>query len=132
MKINEIVTEGRGINPYSGFNQQQIDTEKQNLDVQELSVLKQYKQELLQKLEQRGISPDRVGKGVSVNPDESYPIKTQIELYSKQVRDIIQRLKQDSKSFVPPAQQYQKAKQKMRKMSGPVLNVPVDQFNKNI
>lgn len=130
MKITEIIVEARGVNPYKNFTQQQIDTEKQNLDTQELEVLKRYKEELLQKLEQRGISPDLVGKGVAVNPDDSYPLNTQLELYRSQVRDMIDRLKQDSKSFMQPGQQYQKLKQKMRKMSGPVVNIPVDKFNR--
>lgn len=130
MKINEIISEARGVNPYKGFTQDQINLEKNTLDKAELELLRQYKEELLQKLDVRGIDPDRVGHGVSVSPDETLPINTQIEILRKQVNDIRTRLKQDSKSFVQPAQQYQKEKQKIKKMSGPVINVPVDQFNK--
>ena len=50
MKINEIINEAR----YTGYNQQQLDFEKSKLDYEELNLLKQYKEELLQKLEQIG------------------------------------------------------------------------------
>lgn len=130
MKINEIISEGRGPNPYAGYTQQQFDIAKSNLDTKELNILKQYKEELLQKLEQRGISPDLVGSGVAVSPDDSYPLQTKLDIYRKQVQSILDRLKSDSKSFVQPGAQHAKQKQRMRKMSGPVINIPVDQFNR--
>lgn len=123
MKINEIVTEGRGSNPYKGYSADQLAIVRSNLDAKELGLLKQYKEELLQKLEQRGISPDLVGKGVGTDPQDSLPLQDKLDIYRQQVRAIMDRLKSDRKSFMQPGQQYQKEKQKMRKMSSPVTTI---------
>ena len=123
MKINEVITEGRGPDRYSGYNPQQLAVVRSNLDAKELGLLKQYKEELLQKLEQRGISPDLVGKGVGTDPQDSLPLQSKLDIYREQVRAIMDRLKSDRKSFMQPGQQYQKEKQKMRKMSSPVTTM---------
>jgi hypothetical protein len=123
MKINEIINEGRGSNPYSGYSADQLAVVRSNLDAKELGLLKQYKEELLQKLEQRGISPDLVGKGVATDPQDSLPLQSKLDIYREQVRAIMDRLKSDRKSFMQPGQQYQKEKQKMRKLSSPVTTI---------
>lgn len=123
MKINEVITEGRSPDRYSGYNSDQLAVVRSNLDARELKLLKQYKEELLQKLEQRGISPDLVGKGVSTDPQDNLPLQSKLYIYREQVRAIMDRLKSDRKSFMQPGQQYQKEKQRMRKMSGPVTTI---------
>ena len=123
MKINEVITEGRGPDRYNGYNSDQLAVVRSNLDAKELGLLKQYKEELLQKLEQRGISPDLVGKGVSTDPQDNLPLQSKLDIYREQVRAIMDRLKSDRKSFMQPGQQYQKEKQKMRKMSSPVTTM---------
>jgi hypothetical protein len=123
MKINEVITEGRGPDRYRGYNAQQLAVVRSNLDAKELGLLKQYKEELLQKLEQRGISPDLVGKGVGTDPQDNLPLQSKLDIYREQVRVIMDRIKSDRKSFMQPGQQYQKEKQKMRKMSSPVTTM---------
>lgn len=123
MKINEIITEGRGPDRYSGYNPQQLAVVRSNLDAKELGLLKQYKEELLGKLEQRGISPDLVGKGVATDPQDSLPLQSKLDIYREQVRAVIDRLKSDRKSFMQPGQQFQQEKKKMKKMSGPVTTM---------
>jgi hypothetical protein len=123
MKINEVITEGRSPDRYSGYNSDQLAVVRSNLDARELKLLKQYKEELLQKLEQRGISPDLVGKGVSTDPQDNLPLQSKLDIYREQVRAIMDRLKSDRKSFMQPGQQYQKEKQRMRKMSSPVTTI---------
>jgi hypothetical protein len=123
MKINEVITEGRSPDRYSGYNSDQLAVVRSNLDARELKLLKQYKEELLQKLEQRGISPDLVGKGVRTDPQDNLPLQSKLDIYREQVRAIMDRLKSDRKSFMQPGQQYQKEKQRMRKMSSPVTTI---------
>lgn len=104
-------------------DQQRIDFKKSALDYQELKLLKQYKAELLQKLEQAGISPDMVGRGVSVDPPDNLPIQTKLEILRNQTSSIKQRLKQDAKSFLNPTQKYQQQLRKQKKLSGPVTTM---------
>lgn len=104
-------------------DQQRIDFKKSTLDYQELKLLKQYKEELLQKLEQVGISPDMVGRGVSVDPPENLPLQTKLEVLRDQTNQIKQRLKQDRRSFTPPTQKYQQQIRKQKSLSGPVTTM---------
>lgn len=104
-------------------DQQRIDFKKSVLDYKELKLLKQYKEELLQKLEQHGINPDMVGRGVSVDPPETLPIQSKLEIYRSQTDQIKQRLKQDAQSFVNPTQRYQQLLRKQKKLSGPVTTM---------
>lgn len=126
MKINEVINEAR----YTGYNQQQLDVAKSNLDVQELNLLKQYKEELLQKLEQRGISPDLVGRGVALDPQDNLPLEAKLDIYRKQCDAIKDKLKSDSRSFLQPGQQFQQEKKRMKKMSGPVKTMSGDEYMK--
>lgn len=123
MRINEVIFEGRSPDRYKGYSADQLAVVRSNLDVKELNLLKQYKEELLQKLEQRGISPDLVGKGVATDPPDNLPLQAKLDIYREQVRSIMDRLKSDRKSFMQPGQQYQKEKQKMRKLSSPVTTI---------
>lgn len=124
MRIKEIVNEAR----YTGYNQQQIDVAKSNLDARELNLLKQYKEELLAKLEQRGISPDLVGRGVSIDPPDHLPLASKLDIYRKQCAAIKEKLKSDSQSFVQPGAEFQQQKKKMKQMSGPVTTMTGDEY----
>lgn len=123
MKINEIIVEGRPSKFDNLRSPQEFEIAKSNLDARELNLLKQYKEELLAKLEQHGISPDLVGKGVTMNPPEAWPLQQKLELYRDQTNAIRQKLKMDTRSFMPPGAQSQLQKKKMRKMSGPVTTI---------
>ena len=116
MRITEIIKESR----YTGYNQQQFDIAKSNLDAKELNLLKQYKQELLNKLEIHGISPDMVGKGVTLDPPESWPLAQKLELYRSQTKAMKEKLKSDTRSFIQPGAQFQQQKKMMKQKSGPV------------
>lgn len=109
-------------------DQQRIDFKKSVLDYQEIKLLKLYKQELLQKLEQAGINPDMVGRGVSVDPKESLPIQTKLEIYRSQIEAIKQRLKQDATSFASPTKKYQQQRSIQRKLSGPVKTMTGQEY----
>ncbi len=124
MRINEVINETR----YRGYNQQQLDVAKSNLDARELNLLKQYKEELLAKLEMRGISPDLVGRGVATDPQESLPLQTKLAIYREQCKAIKDRLASDTKSFVQPGAEFQQQKKKMKAMSGPVITMTGDEF----
>lgn len=124
MKINEIISEAR----YTGFNQQQLDFEKSKIDYQELNLLKQYKEELLQKLEQRGISPDLVGRGVTLDPPDNLSLQDKLDIYNSQCEAMKNKLKSDSKSFVQPGQQFQLDKKKMKQRSGPVKTMTGQEY----
>lgn len=124
MRINEVIKEAR----YSGYNQQQFDVAKSNLDARELNLLKQYKEELLNKLEIRGISPDLVGRGVATDPQDSLPLATKLDIYRQQCNAIKDRLASDTKSFVQPGAEFQQQKKKMKQMSGPVTTMTGDEF----
>ncbi len=124
MRINEVINETR----YRGYNQQQLDVAKSNLDARELNLLKQYKEELLAKLEMRGISPDLVGRGVATDPQESLPLQTKLAIYREQCKAIKDRLASDTKSFVQPGAEFQQQKKKMKAMSGPVTTMTGDEF----
>lgn len=123
MKINEIIVEGRPGKFDNLRSPQEFEIAKSNLDARELNLLKQYKEELLGKLEQHGISPDLVGKGVTLDPPEAWPLQQKLELYRDQTNAIRQKLKMDTRSFMPPGAQAQLQKKKMRKMSGPVTTI---------
>ena len=118
MKINEIVFEGRYAT--TARSPQEFEIARSNLDARELNLLKQYKEELLAKLEMRGISPDMVGKGVANDPPEAWPLQQKLELYRDQTNAIKQKLKADTKSFVQPGAQFQQQKKLMKQRSGPV------------
>lgn len=115
MRAQEFITEVT--------DQQRIDFRKSALDYQELKLLIQYKQELLQKLEAAGIGPDRVGRGVAVDPPANLPIESKLEILRSQTDAMKQRLQADAKSFVSPTQQYQQQKRRQRQMSGPVTTM---------
>lgn len=104
-------------------DQQRIDFQKSALDIKELNLLIQYKQELLQRLEAAGISADRVGRGVSVDPPPTLPLQSKLEILRSQTEAIKQRLRTDAKSFVSPTQQYQQQKRRQRQLSGPVTTM---------
>lgn len=104
-------------------DQQRIDFQKSALDNKELKLLMQYKQELIQKLQAAGISPDLVGRGVTVDPQADMNIKDKLEILRSQVERIKQRLRADAKSFASPTQQYQQQKRRQRQMSGPVTTM---------
>lgn len=124
MRIKEVINETR----YKGYNQQQIDVAKSNLDARELNLLKQYKEELIAKLEMRGISPDLVGRGVATDPQENLPLQTKLAIYREQCKAIKDRLASDTKSFVQPGAEFQQQKKKMKQMSGPVTTMTGDEF----
>lgn len=124
MRINDIISEAR----YTGYNQQQLDIAKSNLDAKELGLLKQHKEELLAKLELRGLSPDLVGRGVTLDPQDSLPLEAKLDIYRKQCEAIKDKLKADAQSFVQPGQQFQQDKKKMKQMSGPVRTMTGAEF----
>ncbi len=124
MRIKEVINETR----YRGYNQQQLDVAKSNLDARELNLLKQYKEELLAKLEMRGISPDLVGRGVATDQQENLPLQTKLAIYREQCKAIKDRLASDTKSFVQPGAEFQQQKKKMKAMSGPVTTMTGDEF----
>ena len=120
MKINEVILEAR--------TPQEFEIAKSNLDARELNLLKQYKEELLNRLEQRGISPDTVGKGVSLNPPESWPLQQKLQVYRDQTSAMKEKLKSDTRSFVQPGAQFQQQKKIMKQRSGPVKTMTGQEY----
>jgi hypothetical protein len=120
MRINEIVNESRSSQYDTLRSKEEFSIARSNLDARELNLLKQYKQELLNKLEQRGISPDIVGKGVTLDPPESWSLQQKLELYRSQTKAMKDKLKSDTQSFVQPGAQFQQQKKMMKQKSGPV------------
>jgi hypothetical protein len=120
MRINEIVNESRSSKYDTLRSKEEFSIARSNLDARELNLLKQYKEELLNKLEQRGISPDIVGKGVTLDPPESWSLQQKLELYRSQTKAMKEKLQSDTRSFVQPGTQFQQQKKMMKQRSGPV------------
>ena len=72
------------------------------------------------KLEMRGISPDMVGRGVTLDPPETWTLEQKLELYRSQTKAMKEKLKSDTRSFVQPGAQFQQQKKMMKQRSGPV------------